>query len=148
MTDFFTREYEETDWQKVRRIHDAARPIELEGSCDPRAFIPLADDVSDLKEFLESQKLVACYQSHVVGFIGIDGDDIGWLYVDPDKTRRGIGRYLVQQALGHIKGRAGVYVLDGNARAINLYLGEGFKIIDRFKSKNNGYPCTVLKMSQ
>ena len=148
MTELFTRNYEEKDWQEVRQIHDLARPIELEGSCDPRAFVPLAEDVSDLKEFLESQKLVACCQTHVVGFVGIDGDDIGWLYVDPNETGKGIGRHLVRQALGHIKNRAGVFVLDGNLKAINLYRSEGFKTVDRFKSTNNGYPCTVLKMSQ
>lgn len=148
ITKFFTREYEEADWQTVCQIHDLARPIELEGSCDPRAFIALADDVDDLKQFLESQKLVACCETRVVGFVCTNGDEIGWLYVDPLETGRGIGRYLVRQALDQIGTPASVFVLDGNLRAKNLYLSEGFKIVDRFNSKTNGYPCTVLKMSQ
>lgn len=145
---FFTRKYEAEDWQTVCQIHDLARPIELEGSCDPRAFIPLADDVHDLEQFRESQKLVACCESRVVGFVCTNGNEIGWLYVDPLETRKGIGRYLVRQALEQIGTAASVFVLDGNLRAKNLYLSEGFKIVDEFNSKNNGYPCKVLKMSQ
>lgn len=148
MTEIFTRKYEEADWASVSRIHDAARPIELAGSCDPRAFVPLADDVSDLEEFHASEKWVACCQAQVVGFVCTSGNDIGWLYVDPSEAGQGIGRHLVQQALARISSPASVHVLDGNVRAKNLYLSEGFKVVDQFRSRNNGYPCTVLKMSQ
>jgi GNAT superfamily N-acetyltransferase len=143
-----TRDYQETDWQQVRLIHDQARPIELEGSCDPRAFTPLADDESDLAEFQQCQKVVACLDDRVVGFVGISGVEIGWLYVDPDESGKGVGRFLLKTALEAIKTSASVYVLDGNKRAINLYLSEGFSIVDTFKSDNNGYACTVLKLSQ
>ncbi len=148
MSDLFTREYQESDWPQVSVIHDLARPIELEGSCDARAFVPLAEDEHDLQEFRQSKKLVACIETDIVGFVGIEGNDIGWLYVHPDKAGKGIGRYLVHQALALINNRAHVFVLDGNVRAINLYLSEGFSVVDQFRSKNNGYPCTVLKMSQ
>lgn len=148
MSELFTREYQESDWPQVMEIHDLARPIELEGSCDKRAFVPLAEDKHDLAEFRQSRKLVACTGTEIVGFIGIEESDIGWLYVHPEESGNGIGRYLVQQALSLIKGQAQVHVLDGNVRAINLYASEGFKVIDKFQSKNNGYPCTVLKMSQ
>jgi hypothetical protein len=33
-------------------------------------------------------------------------------------------------------------------KAISLYKSEAFEVVDRFESDNNGYPCTVLKMSQ
>jgi hypothetical protein len=47
-----------------------------------------------------------------------------------------------------IPGAAKVYVLDGNKAALNLYQSEGFRQTEKTRSKNNGYPCTVLKLSQ
>ena len=38
------RKYEEKDWKAICAIHDLARPHELLGSCDPRAFIPIEQD--------------------------------------------------------------------------------------------------------
>ena len=146
MSDIATREYEERDWPEVSRIHDLARPIELEGSCDPRTFVPLADDKNDLQEFLNSRKLVACYETRIVGFIGIDASTIGWLYVDPKEAGKGIGRRLVREALVRVRQGASVFVLEGNVRAISLYESEFFEVVDRFDSDNNGYPCTVLEM--
>ena len=38
------RAYCDDDWPAVCAVHDRARPDELRGSCDPRAFVPLADE--------------------------------------------------------------------------------------------------------
>ena len=148
MEEVVIRSYEEADWPHARRIHDLARPNELEGSCDPRAFVPLADDEKDLKEFQACRKLVACLGDRVIGFVGVDGNEVGWLYVDPKETGKGVGRQLLQVALRSINTKAMVHVLDGNARALNLYLSEGFTIASTFKSDNNGYACTVHKLAQ
>ncbi len=142
------RDYEEGDWPHARRVHDLARPIELEGSCDPRAFVPLADDAADLDEFQQCQKLVACIDGRVVGFVGVDHDEVGWLYVDPADTGKGIGRRLLRAGLSRIEARVSVHVLSGNARALSLYESEGFTIVNTFRSDNNGYAWTVLKLSQ
>ena len=69
VSDISTREYEERDWPEVSKIHDLARPIELEGSCDPKAFVRLADDKNDLQEFLNSGKLVAWYLLLTLSFV-------------------------------------------------------------------------------
>lgn len=148
MDELSIRGYENRDWPVVRLIHDSARPFELEGSCDPRAFVPLSEDENGLREFQQCQKLVACLDDRVVGFIGIDGDEIGWLYVNPQETGKGIGRYLLRNGLGYMETKASVYVLEGNIRAKKLYLSEGFTIANMYKSENNGYACTVLKLSQ
>ncbi len=148
----FVVDYVESDWPLVSAIHDLARPIELEGSCDPRAFVPLAEDTDDLEEFHACQKLVARVGDQVVGFVGIKGAEIGWLYIHPRLTGKGYGRLLLQAGLARIAlagfRQASVCVLDGNTRALNLYRSEGFSIVEAFKSRNNGYPCTVLKLSQ
>lgn len=141
------RPYRDSDWLAVSLIHDLARPIELEGSCDSRAFVPLAEDQADLLQFRQCRKLVACFDERVVGFIGTSDNEIGWLYVDPAETGKGAGRLLLRAAVASIEGRASVHVLDGNSRALNLYQSEGFVIVDSFRSRNNGYPCTVLELS-
>ena len=51
VSDISTREYEERDWPEVSKIHDLARPIELEGSCDSKAFVRLADERKTYRSF-------------------------------------------------------------------------------------------------
>jgi ribosomal protein S18 acetylase RimI-like enzyme len=142
------RDYHQNDWTRVCSIHDQARPIELAGSCDPRAFVPLAEDRDDLEQFQACRKLVACVNDIIVGFVGINDSEVGWLYVDPEISRNGVGRQLLRRCLAEISGAACVFVLDGNKPAIHLYQSEGFAVVNSFKSKNNGYPCTVLELSQ
>ena len=77
------RPYQSTDWKTICRIHDLARPDELHGSCDPRSFIPIEDD-KEVEHLKKCQKLVAVAAKIVIGFIGIDDDYVGWLYVHPD----------------------------------------------------------------
>ena len=141
------RAYQNADWPAICRIHDRARPDELKGSCDPRAFIPIEQDpeVEDLKR---SQKFVACDANKVVGFSAVDEKYVSFLYVDPDYYSQGIGRKLLQMAVDAIGEKAWTIVLDGNQRAIGLYESEGFKEIERFKGDNAGYPCTCLRMER
>ncbi len=151
MTVIQIRDYEEPDWPRSREIHDLARPVELEGSCDPHAFVPLADDKDDLTQFLEAKKFVAHRDDRIVGFVGTEATDIGWLYVDPAETRQGIGRILLQHAIDHIHATApgkpiSVYVLGGNIPAQTLYRSEGFSLVREFQSENNGYPCAVQEL--
>jgi len=141
------RDYQEADWPAICRIHDRARPDELKGSCDPRAFIPIEQDeeVEDLKC---SQKFVACDENQVVGFSAIDEKYVSFLYVDPDYYHRGIGRKLLQMSVEAIGEGAWTIVLDKNFSAIKLYESEGFKEIHRFDSDNAGYACTCLRMER
>jgi len=141
------RDYEEADWPAICRIHDRARPDELKGSCDPRAFIPIEQDeeVEDLKR---SQKFVACDENQVVGFSAIDEKYVSFLYVDPDYYHQGIGRKLIQMSVETIGEGAWTIVLDRNYPAIKLYESEGFKEVRRFGSDNAGYPCTCLRMER
>lgn len=89
------RDYQNTDWTAICQIHDRARPDELRGSCDPRAFVPIEQD-SEVEDLKRSQKFVACDGDKVVGFVGVDEKYLAWLYVDPDHYGQGIGRKLLQ----------------------------------------------------
>jgi len=141
------RGYQEADWKAICNIHDRARPDELKGSCNPRAFIPIEQDeeVEDLKR---SQRFVACDEDKVVGFVAVDKKYVSFLYVDPDYYGQGIGRKLLQIGVETIGSGAWTFVLHKNGPAIGLYESEGFKEVRRFDSDNAGYPCTCLRMER
>jgi ribosomal protein S18 acetylase RimI-like enzyme len=141
------REYCDDDWPVVCAVHDRARPDELLGSCDPRAFVPLAAEQDDAESFQRSRKFVACVGEQVVGFVGIDGTYLSWLYVDPTYYRRGIGRRLLRLALQLIGPQAWTVVLAGNIRARRLYESEGFPVVHSYETTNAGYPCTCVQLA-
>jgi ribosomal protein S18 acetylase RimI-like enzyme len=141
------RAYCDADWSAVCAVHDRARPDELCGSCDPRAFIPLAEERDDAESFQRSRKFVACHGERVVGFVGIDGIYLSWLYVDPAYYGQGIGRRLLRVGLQLIGQRAWTVVLAGNLRARRLYESESFQVVRTYESANAGYPCTCLHLA-
>ena len=61
------REYKDDDWAAICSVHDRARPDELRGSCDPRAFVPLAED-PEAEDIHRCRKFVASEGKRVVGF--------------------------------------------------------------------------------
>ena len=140
------RPYEDSDRPAIGVVHDRSRPFELAGSCDPRAFVPLADD-PESEELPEYSLLVACCDGSVVGFTGTKQDYIGWLYVDPDYWGRGIGRTLLRGAMEHTGPTAWTICLDRNERALRLYRSEGFVQVQESRDENAGYPCTCLRLS-
>jgi len=141
------RDYSAADWHAVCSVHDRARLDELSGSCDPRAFIPLADDQEDGPSFQRSQKFVATIGDETVGFVGVDGAYLSWLYVDPSHYRRGIGRALLRFAVGIIGPHAWTVVLAENVRARRLYESEGFVVVRTSQGSNAGYPCKSLRLA-
>jgi ribosomal protein S18 acetylase RimI-like enzyme len=141
------RDYQDADWKAICQIHDRSRPDELRGSCDSRAFVPIEQD-KEVEGLKASRKFVACIDEQVVGFVGLDGKYLAWLYVDPDHYGKGIGRELLKMGLREIGDGAWTIVLDGNRKAISLYESEGFQEVRRFESDNAGYPCTCLRLER
>lgn len=141
------RAYRDSDWPAVCAIHDRARPDELLGSCDPRAFVPLAADEEDAANFQQSRKFVACLGEQIVGFVGLNGTYVSWLYVDPVYYRQGIGRRLLRFAVALIGPQAWTIALAQNTRARHLYESEGFQVVRTFESNNAAYPCTSVELA-
>lgn len=127
-------------------IHDRSRPDELAGSCDPRGFLPLAQDFRSVEDFRMSRKWVAVDGDRPVGFAGARDNYISWLYIDPDYYGRGIGRRLLKLAMEAAGPDAWTIALEGNARARKLYESEGFVPAMTFDGENNGYPCRCVKL--
>lgn len=106
----------------------------MAGSCDPRAFVPLAEERSDADSFRRSRKFVACLGEKIVDFVGVDGTYVSWLYVDPDYYGRGIGRWSLRLAVELIGAGAGLCVwlkTPGHER-------EGFQVSEAFAAENAG----------
>ncbi|MCI0745264.1 MAG: GNAT family N-acetyltransferase [Verrucomicrobia subdivision 3 bacterium] len=141
------RPYNTEDWPAVCAVHDQARKDELRGSCDPRAFVSLAADQVDAANFERSRKFVACLETQVVGFVGVDGTYVSWLYVDPAYYGRGIGRQLLRLAVRLIGPEAWTVALAGNMRARRLYESEGFQVVRVFEGSNAGYPCQCVQLA-
>ena len=68
MGQFSVREYCEEDEDDLIAIHDLARPVELQGSCDPRAFVPLRDDAKDLDDWIRQccERIELQYEHKIV----------------------------------------------------------------------------------
>lgn len=127
--DITIRPYQPADWEIICDIHDRARIDELRGSVDLAAFLPLAV-AAEPEGLFDGEVWVACAGERVVGFIAAADDEVSWLYVDPDCYRQGIGRALLRHALEHCGSVVAVEVLSGNASAFELYVSEGFEVVE------------------
>lgn len=139
------RYYKQQDWTAVCRVHDAARPLELKGSCDPRAFVPLASD-PEAEVLRRSQILIAEDGRELIGFAAVDDSYLSFLYVHPEHHRKGIGRTLLRASLAVAGRDPWTIVLSGNEPALALYRSEGFQEQARYESDNQGYPVTCVRM--
>ena len=128
---------QETDFERLAQIHDCARKNELALADLSAAFIPLS--IAAVKEDLFSYDVyVAEYNDVVNGFIAFSKEEIAWLYVDINNTRKGIGKSLLSFALDKVKSNVSIEVLKGNLPAIFLYSSMGFKITETLSGKMPG----------
>jgi len=128
------RKYEASDWERLCKIHDAARMDELRGSVDLAAFLTL-EQTAENEGLFDDQLYVAVLQNEVLGFVAFSPNEINWLYVDPNHYKKGIGYALLNFALEHCEDSVEVSVLSGNVPAIQLYRKMGFKTIEKKKGK-------------
>jgi ribosomal protein S18 acetylase RimI-like enzyme len=131
------RNYNSADWDAISVIHDRARLDELRASVGLEAFLSLAATAEN-EGLFEGEVWVACDGETVVGFIAFADDEVTWLYVSPDYYRQGIGKRLLRQAINRCGKIVSTSVLSGNDAALQLYLSEGFKIIETKTGKLNG----------
>jgi len=128
------RPYEPSDWPRLCEIHDPARQDELRAFGQPEAFLPL-EQAAGNEGLFESDLHVAEVDGLVEGFVGLKSDEVTWLYVSPARYREGIGRALLRHVLAVSGPERRIEVLEGNERALGLYLSEGFVIRVRAEGK-------------
>jgi ribosomal protein S18 acetylase RimI-like enzyme len=140
------RPYTSADWSSLCAIHDAARLDELRLSVGSGAFLTLEQTAESEGLFL-GRLDVAERDGQIVGFVAYTPTDLTWLYVAPKSYRAGVGRVLLRHAIANAGPVFRTEVLEGNIPATNLYLSEGFRIIERKTGRlegNDAYAATGL----
>jgi GNAT superfamily N-acetyltransferase len=83
-------------------------------------------ELTILPENLRNARIRVAYNTDVEGFHGIDGDELMWLFVNPDSQQQGVGRALFTDACA-IACELGLRELmiesDPNARGFYAHLG-------------------------
>ena len=131
------RSYEDADFEKLCNIHDQARKQELKFANLEAAFIPFKIASKKEQLFEDYQVYVATKENKVVGFVGFNEEELGWLYVDPKVQGQGIGSKLIDFTLENSTRPFYLEVLEGNP-APKLYLKKGFITIKHESGKMPG----------
>ena len=145
------RPYVQSDYEQISQIHDAARKIELSLAALDEAYLPFT--VASVREdFFDYPHIdVALMEGQIVGFCSYTDEELAWLYVSPDRMRRGIGSALVSNALQVEPNIDAIEVLVGNEPAKSLYEKFGFrleKIVEGVMPGNESFPVRVYCMSR
>lgn len=81
-----------------------------------------------------------------IGFLGLGGDAIEALFLDPDHLRQGGGRMLVAHAQMLRGGPLSVEVNEENDAARAFYDALGFVVVGRSPLDDSGRPHAILRM--
>ncbi len=137
-------------WEDIQKVHDPARKQELAMAGLDAAFLPLTV-AAEREDLFDYQLYVAVEENTAVGFTAFTEDELAWLYVRPDRQRRGIGRALAEYAISRMEeGEKSVEVLCGNEPARNLYRSLGFtkeNIVHGVMPGNEAFPVTVWQLT-
>lgn len=112
---------------------------------DVQFFLPL------VREALTSEQLelwvLSSDANSVIGFIGLAGNGLEAMFLDPSYLRSGHGRRLVSHARG-LKGPLTVDVNEQNPAALRFYEACGFVVVGRSELDSTGRPFPLLHMRQ
>lgn len=125
----------ETLWERsVRATHTFLKEADI---AELRDLVP---------EYLRSIPYLAISMSNgtVAGFLGIDGDKLEMLFIDPDFRGCGIGRTMMRHAAE--RGVLFVAVNEQNEQAVGFYLHLGCSVISRSEVDSQGNPFPLLHL--
>lgn len=125
-------------WEaSVRATHDFLTEVDIQ------VMKPLI-----LHEYLHAVDLAAVRgeSGEIVGFVGTSGRKIEMLFVAPEERGRGIGRKLVEHAVGSL-GCDEVDVNEQNPQAVGFYLRMGFRQVGRSERDGQGNPFPLLHLT-
>lgn len=110
-----------------------------------------AEDLERIDEAVRTEYLPAAElwvesdeAGRAVAFMGVNGDEVESLFVDPLWRGRGIGRRMVE---GH-GGLRRVEVNEQNGQAVGFYERLGFRVVGRTEVDGMGMAYPLLKMER
>ena len=123
-------------WEKsVRATHDFITEADIQH------YKPLI-----LNQYFDQLNLFCILDNkEIQGFIGLDGQLIQMLFIDPSVRGTGVGKTLVDFAV-QTHGANIVDVNEQNDQAVGFYLHIGFKTVERFDQDAAGKPYPILSM--
>jgi putative acetyltransferase len=125
--------------RSVRATHTFLSEADIE------FFLPLVRDLmsSDQLELW----VLASDANTLIGFMGLSGNSLEAMFLDPDHLRAGHGRRLVAHARD-LKGALTVDVNEQNPAALSFYEACGFTVVGRSEVDSTGRPFPLLHMRQ
>ena len=104
-----------------------------------------------VRESLASDQLelwvLASDANTLIGFMGLSGNSLEAMFLDPEHLRAGHGRRLLAHARG-LKGALTVDVNEQNPAALRFYEACGFEVVGRSELDSTGRPFPLLHMRQ
>ena len=126
-------------WERsVRATHDFLTEADI-AALRPRVGEALRDNALDLWVLVDDR-------DRPIGFLGLAGDDLSALFLDPDHRGRGGGRLLVAHAQALRGGALTVDVNEQNPAARGFYEALGFEVVGRSPVDDDGRPFPLLHM--
>lgn len=110
------------------------------------------EDIEMLKPFVvqgvQHIERLFCFREEdasFLAFMGIQGDKLEMLFVHPDYSGKGIGKQLVEYAIGRLGVRK-VDVNEQNPQAAGFYKHLGFSVFSRSEQDEQGNSFPILHM--
>src|SRR4249920_1943209 len=126
-------------WERsVRATHEFLTEADVVG-LRPHVAQALHDDALELWVLTDDEDVP-------IGFMGLDGDDIAALFLEPAHRGRGGGRRLVAHAQTLRGGELTVDVNEQNPAARGFYQALGFAVAGRSPLDADGRPFPLLHM--
>ncbi|CAM5364476.1 hypothetical protein SHIRM173S_10790 [Streptomyces hirsutus] len=91
----------------------------------------------------EAENWIAEDAGDVIALLGLLGNEIGGLFVDPRAQGRGVGRALVEHA-ATLRGELRLGVFEANARARGFYELMGFEEREHQLDEESGHPVIIM----
>ena len=126
-------------WERsVRATHDFLTETDI-GALRPLVGEALSDDALELW-------VLTARTDVPIGFMGLAGQDIAALFLEPAHRGQGGGRRLVAHAQQLRGGQLTVDVNEQNPAARGFYEALGFVVVDRSPLDDGGRPFPILHM--
>ncbi|MFD2201389.1 GNAT family N-acetyltransferase [Shivajiella indica] len=107
-------------------------------------FVEIRELVKQM-DFTQFEVYCLIQEQKVLGFVGLTGNKVEMLFLDPDHIGKGLGRKLMDFAIQELKANE-VDVNEENTNAVTFYKKLGFEVYERSDKDDQGRDYPILKM--